>query len=73
MIGSFFLFVAFGKRSMHAGTNFVRKNKFVTWTTPGVHFDTGRAAARDGRPPDEALTQESLECLEAKQKILNNF
>ncbi|MCX6521388.1 MAG: GGDEF domain-containing protein [Actinobacteria bacterium] len=27
---------------------------------PGVLFDTGRAAARDGRPPDEALTQESL-------------
>ena len=26
---------------------------------PGVLFDTGRAAARDGRPADEALTQES--------------
>ncbi len=27
---------------------------------PGVLFDTGRAAARDGRPADEALPQESL-------------
>ena len=27
---------------------------------PGVLFDTGRAAARDGRPPDEAVSQESL-------------
>lgn len=27
---------------------------------PGVLFDTGRSAARDGRPADESMTQESL-------------